>query len=130
MGDDVELVDESDDTDMASIEQSNQNTTGSYKWERVPLVNSKLLLLIKYISVKHKRTSWSELEKIAVRQSFGDHIDSGIALIYEEYHKTSCNYSCLQKRTPPRIKSFVTYQTKKSSDTNSKGNFRSRISIK
>ncbi|KAG5861472.1 hypothetical protein JTB14_037361, partial [Gonioctena quinquepunctata] len=62
---------------------------------------------------KQKRVSWSLPEIEAVKKSSGHYIDQSIVPTYDECHKCRAENLCLQKRTPPQIKSFVAHQTKK-----------------
>lgn len=60
-----------------------------------------------------KRTSWSSPERKAINESFGDLIEYGITPTYQECSEIREKYGCLKTRTPPQIKSFVAYQSKK-----------------
>ncbi|KAB0805140.1 hypothetical protein PPYR_02110 [Photinus pyralis] len=60
-----------------------------------------------------KRTSWSNEEKQAVNEQFDHMIQFGVVPTYKECMELKEQYPCLEKRTPPQIKSYVVYQTKK-----------------
>ncbi|KAG5864757.1 hypothetical protein JTB14_020181 [Gonioctena quinquepunctata] len=111
-------------TQECQEENDSHDSAMSHEYDRTPRITTNQLSPLannQSPSVSHslndsgkqKRVSWSLPEIEAVRKSFGHYIDQSIVPTYDECHKCRAENLCLQKRTPPQIKSFVAHQTKK-----------------